>query len=101
VQLDVPTASPYYDVTGGGPVLLPLPGGAADGAALTRLALLGADACTIVTHRPTGISRSSVMDRDADTTVATQADDAGHVLAAVSPDPACVFGLTACREKNV
>jgi hypothetical protein len=57
VQLDVATASPYYDVTGGGPVLLPLPGGAADGAALTRLARLVADACTIVTHRPTGISR--------------------------------------------
>jgi hypothetical protein len=88
-------------VTGGGSVLLLVPSGPGDGAPFTGLAPLVVDVHTIVTHDPTGISRSSVMDRDAGTIVATEAEEGAHVLAAVSPEPACVLGITACREKNV
>jgi pimeloyl-ACP methyl ester carboxylesterase len=92
VQLEVPGASLRYDVTGCGPVLLLIPGGPGDGAAFSGLTPLLVDGYTVVTYDPRGISRSSVMDRDADIGVATQAADAAHVLAAVTPDPAYVFG---------
>ncbi len=92
MELEVPGARLRYDVTGAGPVLLLIPGGPADGAAFSRLAPLLSDAFTVVTYDPRGLSRSTVADRGADIPVTTQADDADRLLAAVTADPAYVFG---------
>jgi pimeloyl-ACP methyl ester carboxylesterase len=92
MELAVPGASLRYDVAGDGPVLLLIPPGPSGGSAFHQVVPLLLDAYTVVTYDPRGLSRSSILDRDADISPATQADDAARVLAAVSRDPAFVFG---------
>jgi pimeloyl-ACP methyl ester carboxylesterase len=92
MQLTVHRASLEYDVAGDGPMLLLIPGGPADGTAFSRLAPMLADEYTVVTYDPRGLSRSTVTDRGLDISVASQADDADLVLAAVGRGPAYVFG---------
>jgi pimeloyl-ACP methyl ester carboxylesterase len=81
----------HHDVTGTGPTLLLVPGGPLDATAFDGIAPLLADAFTVVTYDPRGLSRSATDD-PAQITVAGQADDALALLDAVSPEPAYVFG---------
>lgn len=81
----------HTDVTGSGPTLLLVPGGPLDATAFARLAPSLADAYTVVTYDPRGLSRSATEDRD-QITVDGQAADALAVLDAVGGDPAYVFG---------
>lgn len=89
--LDVPGARLHYEVRGQGPVLLLIPGGAADGAAFTGLAEVLADRYTVVTYDPRGLGRSALAEPPREVRAATQADDVHRLLSAVSPDPAFVF----------
>jgi pimeloyl-ACP methyl ester carboxylesterase len=81
----------HYDTAGSGPTLLLVPGGPLDATAFDGLAPLLADAFTVVTYDPRGLSRSATEDRR-QITVAGQAADALAVLDAVSREPAHVFG---------
>lgn len=81
----------HYDTAGTGPTLLLVPGGPLDATAFEGLVPLLADAFTVVTYDPRGLSRSATKDT-AQITVAGQAADALAVLDAVSPEPAYVFG---------
>src|SRR5439155_1672196 len=50
------------------------------------------DDYTVVTYDPSGISRSPRDESEEDVLVETQADDASRLLAAVTAQPAYVFG---------
>jgi pimeloyl-ACP methyl ester carboxylesterase len=89
--LKVPDASLYYEVTGSGPVLLMIPGGASDAGDFARIAPLLADTFTVVTVDPRGISRSRLEAHIADLSVEMFADDMHRLLAATSREPAYVF----------
>ena len=66
--LDVPGARLHYTVTGSGPLLLTIPGGAADGGMFAALATLLPTDRTVVTYDPRGLSASTVTDPTAATT---------------------------------
>jgi pimeloyl-ACP methyl ester carboxylesterase len=89
--LEVPGASLYYEVRGSGPVLM-LIGLPADSGAFGAVAPLLADEYTVVTYDPRGFSRSTISDPEQDATPELIADDVHRVLAAVTADPAQVFG---------
>lgn len=89
--LDVPGARLHYTVTGSGPLLLTIPGGAADGGMFAALAPLLAPDRTVVTYDPRGLSASSVADPTAEITVAVQVADALALLEALGDGPADVL----------
>jgi pimeloyl-ACP methyl ester carboxylesterase len=89
--LKVPDANLYYEISGSGPVLLMIPGGAADAGDFARIAPLLADAYTVVAADPRGISRSRLEEPNPDLSVEMLADDMHRVLAATSREPAYVF----------
>jgi pimeloyl-ACP methyl ester carboxylesterase len=89
--LTVPGARLHYEVRGSGPVLLLIPGGAADGAGFAPLAAALADRYTAVTYDPRGLGRSLLDGPPVDIPVETQADDAHRLLAAIGPEPAHVL----------
>ncbi len=90
--LKVAGASLYYEVRGAGPVLLLIPGGAADAGVYTGLAGLLAGTYTVVTCDPRGNSRSPLDGPGEDQRIEVHGDDAHRLLAAVSGEPAYVFG---------
>lgn len=90
--LNVPGARLYYEVRGSGPVLLMIPGGPSDAGGFGGIAGLLADRYTVVTYDPRGNSRSSVAGPPEDWRTEVHGDDAAHLLAAVSQEPAFVFG---------
>src|SRR5205823_7299032 len=65
-SLDVPGARLHYEVCGSGPTLLLIPGGMADGEVFAGIVPLLADAHTVVTYDPRGLSRSTIDDPDQD-----------------------------------
>jgi pimeloyl-ACP methyl ester carboxylesterase len=88
----VPGASIHYEIRGSGAPLLIAQGG--DGNAERGAALadrLAAD-YTVVTYDRRGLSNSVSQDPTAAVTVATHADDAHRLLAALVDEPAYVFG---------
>jgi pimeloyl-ACP methyl ester carboxylesterase len=89
--LDAPGAVLSYEVLGSGPVLAlighPMP---ADG--FRPLAEQLAGAHTVVLHDPRGTGDSTMTDPTEPPDVATLADDLSRVLAAVTSEPADVFG---------
>ena len=89
--LDVPGARLRYTVLGSGPLLLTIPGGAADGGMFAALAALLASDHTVVTYDPRGLSASTVTDTQAAITVADQADDALALLDALGDGPVDVL----------
>ena len=89
--LKTPDASLYYEVSGAGPVLLMIPGGAADAGDFARIAPLLADTYTVVTVDPRGISRSRLEGPIADLSIEMLADDMHRLLGATSREPARVF----------
>ncbi|GAA1806425.1 alpha/beta fold hydrolase [Actinomadura chokoriensis] len=90
--LDVPGASLHYEMRGAGPVLLLICGGIYDAAGYAGLAGLLADRYTVVTYDRRGNSRSPLSGPPSVQSVAEHADDASRLLAAVTGEPAFVFG---------
>jgi pimeloyl-ACP methyl ester carboxylesterase len=79
-------------VSGRGPLLLAIPGGAADSGVFAALAAQLATGRTVVTYDPRGLSASTVADPTAEITVARQADDALALLDALGVAPVEVPG---------
>lgn len=93
-NLHVPGAKLYYEVRGSGPVLLLVPGAPGDAAMFGGLAQALADRYTVVTYDVRGLSRS-VLDGPAEEQhVEVHADDAHQLLAALTTEPAYVFGAS-------
>ena len=93
-SLKVPGATLYYEVRGSGPVLLCIPGGPTDAGMFSDLVERLADRFTIVCYDPRGHSRSPLDGAPDDIPVAVHADDAAAVLAAVTAEPAFVYGTS-------
>jgi len=89
--LAVPGARITYDVTGSGPVLLLIPGGAADSTMFGPIRPLLAEDHTVVTYDPRGISRSPLDGEPGPDTIREHADDVQRLLAEVGAGPADVF----------
>jgi pimeloyl-ACP methyl ester carboxylesterase len=81
----------YYTVRGSGPLLLILQGGAANADGAEDLANRMAGDFTVVTYDRRGLSRSSRI-RAEQYDIAAHADDAARLIAALSDEPAFVFG---------
>ncbi len=90
--LRVPGAEIYYEVRGTGPVLLLICGGVYDAAGYAGLAARLEDRYTIVTYDRRGNSRSPLDGPPEPQRIDVHADDAHRVLAAVTDEPAFVFG---------
>ncbi|MFJ1759525.1 alpha/beta fold hydrolase [Amycolatopsis sp. NPDC088138] len=89
--LAVPGARITYDVTGSGPVLLLIPGGAADSTMFAAIGPLLAEDHTVVTYDPRGISRSPLDGEPGGDTLREHADDVHRLLAEIGDGPADVF----------
>lgn len=89
--LDVPGARLHHTVTGSGPALLCVPGGAADSGMFAPIARLLGEHYTVITYDPRGISRSTLDDPDAEQRIEVHADDVLRLLDSVSPEPAAIF----------
>ncbi|MGI5164487.1 alpha/beta fold hydrolase [Spirillospora sp. CA-253888] len=92
MNLNVPGATLYYETRGTGPVLLLICGGIMDAAGYSALADRLADRFTVVTYDRRGNSRSPLAGPDEPQRIGTHADDAHRLLAAVTDEPAYVFG---------
>ena len=87
----VPGARLYYEVRGHGPAVLLL-GSPMDADAFAPLADQLAGEHTVVTMDPRAIHRSSVEDRDRDSTPPIRADDVARLLTHLDRGPAAAFG---------
>ncbi|GIG70120.1 alpha/beta fold hydrolase [Phytomonospora endophytica] len=89
--LDTPGARLYFEVRGEGPLVV-LVGAPMDARSFEGLAdLLGTDH-TVLTTDPRGINRSTVADRDADSTPEQRADDLARLITHVDAGPAAILG---------
>jgi pimeloyl-ACP methyl ester carboxylesterase len=89
--VEVPGATLYVELRGGGPVLLCITGGPTDAGIFTDLAGRLADRYRVVTYDQRGHSRST-LDGEPEDIVALHAEDAAAVLRAVGAEPAYVYG---------
>ena len=89
--LDVPGARLHYELRGTGPLVV-LIGAPMHAESFAPLADLLADEYTVLTTDPRGINRSTVDDRDQDSTPELRADDLAWLIAHVDAGPASVFG---------
>ena len=94
-HLEVPGARLRYEVGGAGPVLLLIPGAAADAAAFTGIAPRLRDRFTVVAYDPRGTCRSPQLGPPRDITVQVQADDAHRLLTELGHGQATVLGSSA------
>jgi len=90
-MLDVPGAGLHYEVRGTGPLVL-LVGAPMDAMAFAPLAEQLAADHTVLTTDPRGINRSTVADRDQDSTPQLRAADLAHLITHLDAGPAAVFG---------
>jgi pimeloyl-ACP methyl ester carboxylesterase len=90
-QLETPEVNLYYTVRGSGPLLLILQGGAGNADGSEALANELACDFTVMTYDRRGLSRSTPI-RGETYEIATHADDAARLIAALSGEPAFVFG---------
>ncbi|GAA2729230.1 alpha/beta fold hydrolase [Streptomyces nogalater] len=90
------TDTPYHDITGRGPVLLLLPGGAGHPMGLGPLTERLATQFTVVTYDPLGLAHGRLGRPVAEQRVADWSEGARRVLDAVAPqgEPAYVFGTS-------
>src|SRR5581483_11438486 len=93
-RLAVPGATLHYKVQGHGPLLLILQGGDGDADASNLLAAGLTDHFTVCTYDRRGLSRSPIDDPSARVEPTTHSDDAALLLAAVTDQPAFVFGTS-------
>ncbi|MEV6282696.1 alpha/beta hydrolase [Kribbella sp. NPDC051770] len=89
--LTVPTANLYYELRGSGPLVV-LTGAPMDARSFDPLADLLATDYTVLTADPRAINRSSVEDRDQDSTPQQRADDLSRLIAYADAGPAVAFG---------
>ncbi len=89
--LVVPGARLHHTVTGSGPVLLCVPGGAADSGMFAQIAGPLAEHYTVVTYDPRGISRSPLDDAGEEQRIEVHAGDALRLLDSVGTEPALIF----------
>jgi pimeloyl-ACP methyl ester carboxylesterase len=92
--LDVPGARLHYKVWGSGPLLLMLQGGDGDAEGTDAIADQLDDCYTVVSYDRRGLSRSPVDDSTRTPGIATHTDDAHRLLAALTSEPAFVFGTS-------
>lgn len=90
-RLALPGATIHYEVRGDGPLVV-LHGAPMDATAFEPLANELADEFTVVTSDPRGINRSSVADREADSTPDDRADDLAHLVDHLDLGRAVVVG---------
>ncbi|MBT2385739.1 alpha/beta fold hydrolase [Streptomyces sp. ISL-11] len=92
--LVVPGARLHFEVRGGGPLLLLIPGGNSDATVFDRLAAVLATAHRVVSYDPRGYSRSPLDGPPVEQRIEVHADDAYRLLShvAVAGEPAQVFG---------
>lgn len=90
--LPVPGAQIYYEVSGSGPVLLMIPGGAADAGDFVRIVPYLQDRYTVVCLDPRGISRSLRDDPAEGVSLDVLADDAKRLMTEIGAGSAFVFG---------
>ena len=91
--LKVPGARIHYEVRGSRPVLLCIPGGPMDGGGFRKLADELAPYYTVVTYDPRGLSRSPLEGLfDDERAIEINAEDASHLIAAVTNEKANVLG---------
>jgi len=90
--LKVPGASLYYTVRGAGPILLMLQGGAGDAEASNGIAGYLAGSYTLIMYDRRGMSRSKLDEIPEALWLETHSDDAHRLLAALTTEPAFVFG---------
>ncbi|GIG00946.1 alpha/beta fold hydrolase [Catellatospora citrea] len=89
--LQVPGARLHYEVRGAGPLVV-LVGAPMDGRAFTPLAELLAADHMVLTTDPRGIFRSTVDDRDQDSTPQQRGDDLARLITHLDAGPAVVLG---------
>jgi pimeloyl-ACP methyl ester carboxylesterase len=90
--LKVPGAKIYYEVRGGGPLLLLIPGGATDAGIFAELSQHLADRYTVVAYDPRGNSRSTFDHEPDDQRLDVHGDDAKRLIEAMDNGAAYVFG---------
>jgi pimeloyl-ACP methyl ester carboxylesterase len=88
----VPGATLYHEAVGSGPLLLAIPGGAADAGVFAGLAAALADRYSVVAYDPRGNSRSVADGHARDQDLDVHGDDAAALIAAVGGEPAYVLG---------
>jgi pimeloyl-ACP methyl ester carboxylesterase len=91
LQLEIPGATLRYDLHGFGPLLLLIPGGAADSSIFGPLVPHLVDGNTVLTFDPRGIGRSTLTEPPGTIPIETQADDVHRLLAATTDGPVHVF----------
>ncbi|MGI5226990.1 alpha/beta fold hydrolase [Actinoallomurus sp. CA-142502] len=84
--LKVPGATLHYEKRGSGPVLLMIPGGAADAGLYAGMAADLATRYTVVSYDPRGLSRSPLDGPLTDQRVNVWSDDARRLLDLLGPD---------------
>lgn len=90
--LRVPGAQLAYEVRGSGPLLLLIHGGGGDARAFNSVARHLAGQYTVVTYDRRGLSRSTLDNPQEEQQVEMHSDDAHCLLAALTSEPAYVFG---------
>jgi pimeloyl-ACP methyl ester carboxylesterase len=90
-QLQTDEVALYYTIRGSGPVLLILQGGAANADGAEDLANQLADDFTVVTYDRRGLSRSTPIQAER-YDIAAHGDDVARLIAALTDEPAFVFG---------
>ena len=90
--LEVTAATLYYEIRGSGPILHCITGEPTDAGMFVDLARRLADRYTVVSYDQRGHSRSTLHGEPEDIPVAVHADDAAAILAAVTEEPAYVYG---------
>jgi pimeloyl-ACP methyl ester carboxylesterase len=89
--LDVPGATLRYQLHGAGPLLVLIPGGAADSTIFAPLLPHLTGTHTVLTFDPRGIGRSTIDEPAQEITIPTQADDVRLLLDKAGGGPARVF----------
>ncbi len=92
-QLSAPGSNLYYELRGTGSTLLILQGGDGDAGATAGIEEHLAAHFTVLTYDRRGLSRSRPLD-STPITLGLHAEDAHHLLAAVTREPALVFGTS-------
>jgi pimeloyl-ACP methyl ester carboxylesterase len=84
----------HYRMTGAGPLLLILQGGAGDADASPGLVVALAQHFTVITYDRRGLSRSRSQQDSEQLNLQTHADDVHGLLAAVTSQPCLLFGCS-------
>lgn len=91
-ELPVPGATLFYRVRGKGPLLLMLAGGHGDADTTDAVSEPLINDYTVVSYDRRGLSRSTINASAGSPTTVTHGDDVHHLLAALTTEPALIFG---------